>query len=275
MLSCVSFFFQAEDGIRDRTVTGVQTCALPIFSDFKSTRVMGEQIMALCEGHSRENIAASIQKVAEDFILRSVRHWIDRTDTRHLAIAGGLFANVRINRLLAEALPIDEIFIFPAMGDDGVAVGSGLNFLLGRDGLAKWLAHRQRLENVYFGRDYDDTIDRCFGNAPNMRRIDGDPAAVATGFLCSGKAGAIYAGRMEYGPRALGARSILASPAHADINDTLNARLNRSEFMPFAPVVLAADAGRAFDITSVHRDAAAFMTTTCASTAQWRCPHAA
>ena len=241
-----------------------------VVSDFKSTRVMGEQIMALCKGHSRENIAASIQKVAEDFILRSVRHWIDRTDTRHLAIAGGLFANVRINRLLAEALPIDEIFIFPAMGDDGVAVGSGLNLLLARDGLATWLAHRQRLENVYFGRDYDDAIDRCFGNAPNMRRIDGDPAAVATGFLCSGKAGAIYAGRMEYGPRALGARSILASPAHADINDTLNARLNRSEFMPFAPVVLEEDAERVFDITSVNRYAARFMTITCAVKPEWR-----
>src|SRR4051812_43247345 len=69
-----------------------------IESDFKSTRIMGEKIHALCKGHKREDIAASIQKVAEDVIVQSVRHWMHRTGARRLAIAGGLFANVRINR---------------------------------------------------------------------------------------------------------------------------------------------------------------------------------
>ncbi len=241
-----------------------------VVSDFTRTRFMGERIMALSKGHPRENIAASIQKLAEDLILRSVRHWIDRTAMRRLGIAGGLFANVCINRLLAESLPIDEIFIFPAMGDDGLAVGSALSFLLERDGLPEWLTHRRRLENVYFGRDYNDAIDRCLGNAPGVRRMAGDPAAVATELLCSGKVGAIFVGRMEYGPRALGNRSILASPARAEINDTLNARLNRSEFMPFAPVVLEEDAERVFDITPVNRYAARFMTITCTVKAEWR-----
>jgi carbamoyltransferase len=241
-----------------------------ITSDFKSTRTMGEKILALCHGHSHENIAASIQKVAEDLILQAVRYWIDRTGTRRLAIAGGLFANVRINRRLAEGLPLDEIFIFPAMGDDGLAVGSGLSFLLERDGLPTWLAQRRRLDDVYLGRDYDDAIDRCLGNADNMRRMAGDTAAVATDLICAGKAGAIYAGRMEFGPRALGARSILASPADAGINDRLNERLNRSEFMPFAPVILEEDADRVFDITPVNRYASRFMTITCAVKPEWR-----
>jgi carbamoyltransferase len=241
-----------------------------VVSDFKSARIMGERIMAMCKGHIRENIAASIQKVAEDLTLRSVRHWIDRSGAKRLAIAGGLFANVCINRLLAENLPIDEIFIFPAMGDDGLAVGSGLNFLLERDGLQKWLGQRRRLESVYLGRNHDGAIDHCLGSASNVSRIGGDPAAVASKLLCSGKVGAIYVGRMEYGPRALGARSILANPARADINDTLNARLDRSEFMPFAPVVLDEDAGRVFEITPVNRYAARFMTITCAVKPEWR-----
>jgi carbamoyltransferase len=199
-----------------------------------------------------------------------VRHWIDRTGAKRLAIAGGLFANVCINRLLAESLPIDEIFIFPAMGDDGLAVGSGLNFLLERDGLQKWLGQRRRLDSVYLGRNHDGAIDHCLGSASNVSRIGGDPATVASELLCTGKVGAIYVGRMEYGPRALGARSILANPARADITDTLNARLDRSEFMPFAPVVLDEDAGRVFEITPVNRYAARFMTITCAVKPEWR-----
>jgi carbamoyltransferase len=241
-----------------------------IESDFKSTRRMGEQILALCKGHSRENVAASIQKVAEDLTLAAVRHWIDRTATRRLAIAGGLFANVRINRCLAEALPLDEIFIFPAMGDDGLSVGAGLSFLLERDGLSHWLSQRRRLDTMYLARDYDDAIDRCLSAAPGVRRHAGEPAALAADMICAGKAGAIYAGRMEYGPRALGARSILASPADHAINDILNQRLDRSEFMPFAPVVLEEDAARVFDITDVNRYATRFMTITCAVKPEWR-----
>src|SRR6185295_2473121 len=114
-----------------------------VVSDFKSTRIMAESILALCAGHRREDIAASVQQVVEELMLRSMRHWIERTGARRLALAGGLFANVRLNRLLAESLPIDEIFIFPAMGDDGLAAGAGLAFLLERDGLPAWLARRR------------------------------------------------------------------------------------------------------------------------------------
>jgi carbamoyltransferase len=240
-----------------------------VIGDFKSTRVMGETILAICKGHPRETIAASIQKVAEDVTLQSVRHWVERTGMRRLALAGGLFANVRINRVLAESLPLDEIFIFPAMGDDGLAVGSGLNFLLERDGLPVWLDQRKRLDTVYFGRDYDEAIDPCLGASPAMRQISGNPAKVATDLIVAGKAGAIYTGRMEYGPRALGNRSILASPVDAGINDSLNHRLNRSEFMPFAPVVLDDGAEQVFEITPVNRYAARFMTITCAVKSEW------
>jgi carbamoyltransferase len=75
---------------------------------------------------------------------------------------------------------------------------------------------------------------------------------------------------MEYGPRALGARSILASPADARINDILNQRLARSEFMPFAPYVLAEDAAEVFEITKVNAYAARFMTITCAVKPAWK-----
>jgi carbamoyltransferase len=72
-----------------------------------------------------------------------------------------------------------------------------------------------------------------------VRRHAGEPIETATDLVRQGKAGAVYTGRMEFGPRALGARSIIASPSDAIINDTLNKRLERSEFMPFAPYVPA------------------------------------
>jgi carbamoyltransferase len=241
-----------------------------ISTGFKTWDEMGERIKAICQGHSREAIAASIQKVVEDFTAQSVLHWLRETNTRRLALAGGLFANVRLNRLLAETMPIDEIFILPPMGDDGLSVGAGLGALLARDGLPTWLSQRRRLQNVYLGQNYDDRIDACLWQTPGVRRHEGDPAAVATELIVNGKAGAIYSGRMEFGPRALGARSIIASPSDATINDTLNQRLERSEFMPFAPYVLEEDAERVFEITPVNRYAAHFMTITCGVRPEWR-----
>src|SRR6185503_7631326 len=99
-----------------------------IETDFRNWFAMREKFLAICQGHDRETIAASIQKVAEDFTVQSVRWWLERTGARRLALAGGLFANVRLNRLIAETLPLDEVFVFPAMGDEGLSVGAALFF---------------------------------------------------------------------------------------------------------------------------------------------------
>ncbi len=240
-----------------------------IETDFRNWQAMREKFLAICQGHDRETIAASIQKVAEDFTLQSVRWWLAKTDARRLALAGGLFANVRLNRLLAETLPLDEVFIFPAMGDDGLPVGAGLSLLHARDGTETWLRHRHRLDTVYLGQNFNGRIDDTLA-AAGMRRLAGRPAETAVDLIRAGKAGAIYTGRMEFGPRALGARSIIASPHDHAINDNLNKRLARSEFMPFAPFVLEEDAATVFEITAVNRYAARFMTITCAVKPEWR-----
>jgi carbamoyltransferase len=240
-----------------------------IETDFRHWTDMHDKILAICQGHDRETVAASIQKVAEDLTLQSVRFWLARSGARHLALAGGLFANVRLNRLLAESLPLDEVFIFPAMGDDGLSVGAALTLLHRRDDTQTWLQHRHRLDNVYFGRNYNGAIDDTL-RAAGMRQLPGRPVETAVDLIRAGKAGAIYTGRMEYGPRALGARSIIASPHDHAINDSLNKRLDRSEFMPFAPFVLEQDASRVFEITDVNRYAAHFMTITCAVRPEWR-----
>jgi len=241
-----------------------------IACDFTSWGMMEKHIRALCRGHSRETIATSIQQLVEDLISGAVGYWLERTKARRLGLAGGLFANVRLNRLLAETLPVEEVFIFPAMGDDGLAVGAALCYLRDRDGLATWLRSRRRLDNVYLGQDFDARIDAVLAAAPDVRRLPGNPIETATQLVEDGAAGAVFVGRMEFGPRALGARSIIASPTDPTINDRLNQRLDRSEFMPFAPYVLEEDADRVFEIAPVNRYAARFMTITCAVRPEWR-----
>jgi carbamoyltransferase len=241
-----------------------------IDTDFKTFTALEQAISDVCRGHDRETIAASIQAVVEDFICRAIRHWLKVTQTRHLALAGGLFSNVRLNQRLAETLPLDEIFVYPAMGDDGLAVGAALCYLRERDGLATWLGQRRRLDDVYLGRDYGQQIDACISGAAGVQRKNGAVAQTTVDLIRAGKVGAIYTGRMEYGPRALGDRSILASPSDPAINDVLNKRLSRSEFMPFAPYVLEEDAERVFEITPRNRYAARFMTIACAVRPEWR-----
>jgi carbamoyltransferase len=241
-----------------------------ITTDFPRNREMFALIEGLARGSRREDVAASIQKVLEDVMLASVRRLLERYPARHLGVAGGVFANVRLNRVLAEKLDLDEIFIFPPMGDEGLPVGGALAYLLKRDGTERWLAQRRRLDNVYLGRDYTEEADGVLGAIAGVRRLAGDPIATAAQRLAAGEIGAIYTGRMEYGPRALGARTILANPARRETHDLLNQRLERTEFMPFAPVIAAERAAEVFDVNSVNGYAARFMTITCDVHPAWR-----
>ncbi|HJN60754.1 MAG TPA: carbamoyltransferase C-terminal domain-containing protein, partial [Alphaproteobacteria bacterium] len=202
--------------------------------------------------------------------LESVRRLLKRHGVRRLGLSGGVFGNVRLNRLLAEETDIDEAFVYPAMSDQGLPAGGVLQYLLERDGMETWLGARYPLETLYFGRDWGQGADRVFTGTPGIATPSDNPAAKAAELIEQGKAVAIFSHGMEYGPRALGARSILASPADAGINDALNTRLSRSEFMPFAPVVAEEDAATLFDIDARNRYTARFMTITCDVKPAWR-----
>src|SRR5207244_6988603 len=128
-------------------------------SDWITFEEMRLAISKLVERAKREDAAASIQKLVEDTLLTALRRILSHAPHRHLALSGGLFANVKLNRHLAENLELDEIFIVPPMGDEGLSLGAGLAFLLQRDGLHEWLERRYRLDNLYWGRDYDGAID--------------------------------------------------------------------------------------------------------------------
>ena len=241
-----------------------------IFSDFRNNSAIFKLLAEIATEGRREDVAASIQKVLEDTMLLSVRRLLERHPARHLGVAGGIFANVRLNRALAEQLDLDEIFVFPPMGDEGLPVGGSLAYLLQRDGIAHWLKQRRRLKDVYLGRDYTDVVDATLSGMRDIRRLAGDPVEGTAKRLVAGEIGAIYTGRMEYGPRALGARSILANPSRRETHDLLNTRLDRTEFMPFAPLIAADKAAEVFDVNKVNAYACRFMTITCNVRPTWR-----
>lgn len=239
-------------------------------TDFKNKKEMQQTITALAATVKPADAACSIQQLLEKTILKSIGVYLQKTEATKIGLAGGVFANVSLNRRIAELPQVEEVFIFPGMGDEGIPVGGIYEFLLKRDGLATWLQNRYRLQNVYWGGSYDAAMDEF--SAPNLKQIatPENASRVAAKHLAAGQIVALYSGRMEFGPRALGARSILASPVNKSVNDTLNQRLQRTEFMPFAPYVLAEDAEEVFEVTDTNRYAMRFMTITCKVREKWR-----
>lgn len=219
---------------------------------------------ALPSGWTREDLAASIQEVSEDIARQYVHHWMKHTGHRNLAIAGGLFANVRINEELLCLDTTENLFVHPGMSDEGLAVGAALAYAgslqrkSSKNHLPTGLAH------VYLGNDYNekeisDAI-RAAGLEP-LHFPGGIEPEIAS-LLAQGKVVARYAGRMEYGPRALGNRSILYQPGDPSVNDWLNELLRRTEFMPFAPSCLYDAAQKLFVNSQGGENTARFMTTT-------------
>jgi len=226
-------------------------------------------LKALVRAHPREDAAAAAQAVFEDAIEEVARDLLARTGKRRLAVNGGVFANVKLNQRLAALPELDRLFVFPAMSDTGNSVGAAL-FLVFENGQQK---NTETLRSVYWGGGWDE---KACGEA--LARGGFSFEKLNEGALVNRAADAIHAGRvvgwfqgrMEFGPRALGNRSMVARPIDNEINKTLNARLARTEFMPFAPSVLEEHAADIFDSVEKSAGCLPFMTITCNVKANWR-----
>jgi len=223
---------------------------------------------SLPSGWTREDLAASIQRHFENLAARFVRHWARKTGLRSVALAGGVFANVRVNQVIHELPEIDRVFVHPHMGDGGL--GGGAAFAACVPGNAEHVMSRdpEPLEDVYLGPDLSESeigaALREAGLTPEAH--EGSLADRIADLLCEGYVVARAAGRMEYGPRALGNRSILYHPTDRKVNDWLNHNLNRTEFMPFAPSTLYEERERCFERVAGAEHTAEFMTVTFDST---------
>jgi carbamoyltransferase len=230
---------------------------------------------ALPAAYRREDLACSMQQVLEDVGCTYIGHWVKQTGCGNLALAGGVFANVKFNQRIHELANVQSVFIHPGMGDEGLAVGAAFA-LGGRSGLrADGELHTTQLTDVYFGpghseRDIESAIAAAGLVAEYVPEIEKRIAQL----LAQEHVVARFDGRMEYGPRALGNRSILYQATDPTVNDWLNKRLKRTEFMPFAPVTLEEWADQCYEHLDGARYPAKFMTITfdCTDWMKQHCP---
>jgi carbamoyltransferase len=203
------------------------------------------------------DVAAAYQHVLEIVATGYVRFYLERTGLRNVVLSGGVVANVKLNQRIRELPGVDGIFIHPNMGDGGCGTGAALLEFNGSPALARPIA------DVFLGPAYsDDAIHAALQRAQlaSTRYSPIEPKIAA--LIAAGKVVARFDGRMEYGPRALGNRSILYHAKEPEVNQWLNQRLGRTEFMPFAPATLMEHRTACYRNTDGCEHAAQFMTLT-------------
>jgi carbamoyltransferase len=203
--------------------------------------LMGKPARGLEEGELTQfhkDVARSLQVVVDDVMVKLATTVVKETGVKRLCLAGGVALNCVANGEILRRAPVDDIYIQPSAGDAGGAMGAALvawNGLLQKPRLP-------RLESVYLGPGYDDaTVQAALDAAGAVyTRFDRDALIAETvGLLTAGKVVGWFQGRMEWGPRALGHRSILGDPRHPEMRDIINRKIKMREgFRPFAPAVL-------------------------------------
>jgi carbamoyltransferase len=211
----------------------------------------------------RKDIAAALQRVLEEEVLKMITDAIEMTGVPDLVFAGGVFSNVKLNQRIRELKGVRSIYIHPGMGDDGLMVGAAYLGLRELSQRRQKPFQREFLQTVYLGPSFGEaeiceTARRANLRTERSEQVEEDIAQ----HLAEGRIVGRFAGRMEYGPRALGNRTILADPRDRAVNDWLNKRLKRTEFMPFAPSILEEDCSRYFKGWDKDQVAARFMTVT-------------
>ena len=213
---------------------------------------------ATLEPHHAD-VAAGLQAALQAALMHTLRHWRAQTGARNLCLAGGVALNCTANGVIQRSGLFRDMFVQPAAGDDGSALGAAL-----------WVSREpdQRLPRMrlpFWGPDYDDdAIGRALDQTRSSRSVAfpsfDELAREVARRLADGQIVAWFQGRMEFGPRALGNRSILADPRDARMRDRINQLVKkREEFRPFAPAVAAEAAHRFFEVAAADADVYAHM----------------
>ena len=198
------------------------------------------------------DLAASIQAVTEEIVLRMIKHVHKETDQKNLCLAGGVALNCVANGRILKEGPFEDIWIQPAAGDAGGAMGAALSVW------HRYLGNERpdpkghdTPQGSYLGPSFSNESVKTFLETKGypFHELDGDNRArIIAEQIAEGKIVGYMAGRMEFGPRALGARSILGDPRRGDIQTVMNLKIKyRESFRPFAPSVLEEKVSEYFD----------------------------
>jgi carbamoyltransferase len=191
------------------------------------------------QDYSREDISAAVQHKLEKMVSTIVEHFVAKTGIHDVVLVGGVVSNVKMNQMVRELPCVERCFIFPNMTDGGLSSGAALEVCYQEGKKRGQLFPPYELKDVFLGPSYSEeefkaAIDRNGLRAERIEDINGRIAELVAGGLIVAR----FTGRMEFGPRALGHRSTLALPSIPGIEDILNERFRRDEFMPFAPSIL-------------------------------------
>jgi len=217
------------------------------------------------------DVAAAYQHVLEEVASAYVSQYVRKTGLRNLVLSGGVVANVKLNQRLRELPGVEGIFIHPNMGDGGCGTGAALLEFADSPEVFS------RLTDVYLGPSFTaDEIAAALRLAQLPFTVYRPIEPKIAMLIAGGKVVARFDGRMEYGPRALGHRSILYHAKEPAVNQWLNQRLGRTEFMPFAPATLHEHRHACYQHVDGAEYAAQFMTLTfdCTDAMKRDCPAA-
>jgi carbamoyltransferase len=218
----------------------------------------------------KERFSAAFQTVLEEVVTGWVERHLAGTDLDRVTLAGGTFANVKLNQRISEIEGVGEVFVFPGMADGGLGYGAAV----------AWDQDRGEgetttgIDNVFWGPEPTDS--ECSAALAEARWVYTQPKDLegeVAQLLEGGETVAVCRGRMEFGPRALGHRSILYQTTDPTVNDWLNRKLRRTEFMPFAPVTRAEDAKRCYPgLRCLSTARFMTITTRCSKEMEEKCP---
>src|SRR5207253_2417377 len=193
------------------------------------------------------DMALAIQEVTEEIVMKLCKTAQELTKSKHLVLAGGVALNCVANGKVLRSGMFDDIWIQPAAGDAGGALGAAYVVWHIREGRRRQLnGLGDAMNGAYLGPEFTDkqirwTISKYGGKASYYQEFE-ELAKTAAGELAQGKVVGWFQGRMEYGPRALGNRSILGDPRNPEMQKKLNLKIKyREGFRPFAPSVLEED----------------------------------
>jgi len=234
----------AADGYYDQNIINMLKTVIT-YKDLKfspsytagKTKFLVDSLRVMGYFNSKENreiFSYNLQYYTNDMFIRFMNdlHKL-HPEYRKFAFSGGLFANVKLNQQINELDFVDEIYVYPAMGDEGLPLGACIKKAVELGEITKPI----KLKNMFFGIGYsDDEVDE-FSKNYKFKKEKYDSKVVAQD-LDDGKIIGWYQDRFEHGPRALGARSILVKPTEIKTHKLLNERLKRYEIMPFAPIVM-------------------------------------
>jgi len=226
-----------RNGFKERLIEGLG-----------SPRLSGEPIE---ERHA--DIAAALQEAIERAVLHTLKHGQAMTGMKRLCMAGGVALNCSLNGVIARSGLFEDIFIQPAASDEGCGVGSALYaYHCKKEGVTK----NVKWDHAYLGPDYSsrevlESLEKYWSKLSWDQRDD--IALSIARELSEGKVVGWFQGCMEFGPRALGNRSILADPRDPGMKDRVNAKVKRREsFRPFAPAVIEEEAMSYFDMQGLR-----------------------